>query len=70
MQEPTIDKETLRRMAKEFNAMPLSESELEDAVPIVQAYVRSAKRFEGIDLSEVVSGRIISLYPEGQDDDR
>ena len=64
MQEPTIDKETLRRMAQRFNAMPFSESELEAAVPIVQAYVRSARQLEGLDLSEVVSGRIISLYPE------
>ncbi len=68
MQEPTIDKETLRRMARDFNVMPLSESELEAAVPIVQAYARSATRFDGIDFSEVVSGRIISLYPERQDD--
>ena len=68
MQEPTIDKETLRRMARDFNVMPLSESELEAAVPIVQAYARSAARFDGIDLSKVVSGRIIALYPERQDD--
>ena len=68
MQEPTIDKETLRRMAQHFNAMPLSEGELEAAVPIVQAYIQSARQFEGIDLSEVVSGRIISLYPEEQND--
>ena len=68
MQEPIIDKETLRRMARDFNVMPLSESELEAAVPIVQAYARSATRFDGIDFSEVVSGRIISLYPERQDD--
>ncbi len=68
MQEPTIDKETLQRMAEQFNAMPLSDSELEAAVPMVQAYIRSAKQFEGIDLSEVVSGRIISLYPEERND--
>ena len=70
MQEPTIDKETLRSMARRFNAMPLSESELEGAVPVVQAYVRSARQLEGLDLSEVVSGRIISLYPEERSDDR
>ena len=68
MQEPTLDKETLRRMMREFDIMPLSEEELEAAVPIVQAYTRSAKRFEGVDLSEVVSGRIISLYPEERND--
>ena len=70
MQEQRIDKETLRRMAQQFNAMPLSESELEAAVPVVQAYIRSARQLEGLDLSEVVSGRIISLYPEERTDDR
>ena len=68
MQEPIIDKETLRRMAQHFNAMALSEDELEAAVPIVQAYIRSATKFDGTDLSEVVSGRIISLYPEERND--
>ena len=55
MQEPSMDKETLRRMMRDFGIMPLSEEELDAAVPIVQAYTRSAKRFEGMDLSEVVS---------------
>ena len=69
MQESSVDKETLRQMMRDFGLMPLSEEELEAAVPIVQAYTRSARRFEGMDLSEVVSGRIIALYPEGRSDE-
>ena len=68
--EPTVERETLRRMMQDFDIMPLTESELDAAVPIVQAYARAARRFDGMDLSGVVSGRIIALYPEVKDNGR
>ena len=68
MPETSVNKETIRRMMQEFGCMELTEEELDAAVPILQAYAQATRQFDGVDLSSTVSGRIISLYPKGDND--
>lgn len=62
----TVSKETLRRMLDEFGGLELSDAELDRVLPHVQAYTETASKLKQLDLSMVLSGRLLRLEEEGK----
>ena len=69
MEETNVTKEMVRLMAQEFGCLEVSEAELDAVVPAVKSGAAAGGAFDRIDLSAVVSSRVISLYPRGRQDD-
>jgi hypothetical protein len=60
-----VTKETLRRMAEEFGMLPMSDEELEKALPTVQANVEVAVKLRELDLSQVFAARVVRHDGQG-----
>jgi hypothetical protein len=55
-------------MIVEFGCLEMSDEELDAVLPIVQAHSEMGRKFDGVDLSNVVSGRVLGLHPRGRRD--
>ena len=66
--QPSVTRETVRRMIVEFGCLEMSDEELDAVLPIVQAHSEMGRKFDGVDLSNVVSGRVLGLHPRGRRD--
>ena len=62
-----VTRETLRRMLKELGGLELTEDELDRVLPHVQNYAEQAGRLRHLDLSEVLSSRLLRADEEDQE---
>ena len=61
-----ITKETLQAMIREFHGIELSEEELEMIAPALDSYLAEVEKLRELDLSDVMSGRILSAQEGGK----
>ena len=54
-----VSKETLRNILSEFGGLEMTDDELAKAVPMVQAYVDRLEKIKDLDLSTVMSSRLL-----------
>ena len=54
-----VTKETLRNILREFGGLEMTDEELTEAVPTVQAYVDRLAKVKDLDLSKVMSARLL-----------
>lgn len=71
----SVTRETLRRMIDEFELIPMSDDELDVAVPQVQALVNAISRTNHIDLANVRTSHVFvastsGIAPSGDTIDR
>ncbi len=60
-----ITKETLQAMIREFHGIELSDEELEMVAPALESYMLEVEKLRDLDLSSVMSGRILSAEEGG-----
>ena len=58
----TISKETLKAMIQDYQGFELSDAELELVQPELDAYMAERENLRSLDLSDVLSGRL--LHPD------
>ncbi len=61
-----ITKDTLKAMIREFHGMELSDEELEIVAPALDSYLAEVENLRELDLSDVMSGRILSAQEGGK----
>ena len=61
-----ITKETLQAMIREFHGIELSDEELEMIAPALDSYMVEVENLRELDLSDVMSGRILSAQEGGK----
>ena len=64
----SIPKETLARMIRDFHGFDLSEAEMELIRPELDSYLAEVEKLRGLDLSGVMSSRLLKV-DEGGDAD-
>ena len=62
----TITRETLQAMIREFHGIELSDEELEMVAPALDSYLVEVEKLRELDLSDVMSGRILSAQEGGK----
>ncbi len=60
-----ITKETLQAMIREFHGIELSDDELEMVAPALDSYMVEVEKLRDLDLSSVMSGRILRVEEGG-----
>ena len=60
-----ITKETLQAMIREFHGIELSDEELEMIAPALDSYLVEVENLRELDLSDVMSGRILRAQEGG-----
>ncbi len=60
-----ITKETLQAMIREFHGIELSDDELEMVAPALDGYMVEVEKLRELDLSDVMSGRILRVEEGG-----
>ncbi len=61
-----ITKETLQAMIREFHGMQLSDEELEIIAPALDSYLAEVENLRELDLSDIMSGRILNAQEGGK----
>ncbi len=61
-----ITKDTLKAMIREFHGMELSDEELEIIAPALDDYLAEVENLRELDLSDVMSGRILHAQEGGK----
>ena len=61
-----ITKVTLQAMIREFHGIELSDEELELIAPALDSYLAEVENLRELDLSDVMSGRILRAQEGGQ----
>ncbi len=61
-----ITKDTLKAMIREFHGMELSDEELDIVAPALDSYLAEVENLRELDLSEVMSGRILRAQEGGK----
>ncbi len=61
-----ITKETLQAMIREFHGIELSDEELDLIAPALDSYLAEVENLRELDLSEVMSGRILRAEEGGK----
>ena len=61
-----ITKETMQAMIREFHGIEVSDEELEMIAPALDSYLAEVENLRELDLSDVMSGRILSAQEGGQ----
>jgi hypothetical protein len=56
-----ISDETLKAIIREFHGFDLSEAELEMIRPEIDSYLAAVESMDGLDLSNVMSGRLLKV---------
>jgi hypothetical protein len=64
----SLPKETLARMIRDFHGFDLSEAEMELIRPELDSYLAEVEKLRGLDLSGVMSSRLLKV-DEGGDAD-
>ncbi len=59
-------KETLQAMIREFHGIELSDEELEMVAPALGSYMVEVEKLRELDLSDVMSGRILRAQEGGK----
>ncbi len=61
-----ITKDTLKAMIREFHGMELSDEELDIVAPALDSYLAEVENLRELDLSDVMSGRILNAQEGGR----
>ncbi len=61
-----ITKDTLKAIIREFHGMELSDEELEMIAPALDSYLAEVENLRELDLSDVMSGRILRAQEGGK----
>ena len=62
-----MSKDTLKAIIEEYGGIPLSDEELDLVAPEVESYLKEANQLRELDLSSVMSGRIMRAQEATQD---
>ena len=61
-----ITKETLQAMIREFHGIELTDEELDIVAPALDGYLAQVEALRELDLSDVMSGRILRAQEGGE----
>ena len=61
-----VSKETLRAMIRDFQGYELSDAELDIIIPDLDGYVAEVEKIRVLDLSDVMSGRLLRVKEGGE----
>ena len=61
-----ISKETLKAIIRDYGGFQLSDDELDLVAPEVEAYLAEASQLDELDLSTVLSGRLLRVSEGGE----
>ena len=61
-----VSKDTLKAMIREYGGIPLSDEELELVAPEVESYLKEVGQLRDLDLSAVMSGRLMRADEGGE----
>ena len=61
-----VSKDTLKAMIREYGGIPLSDEELELVAPEVESYLKEVGQLRDLDLSSVMSGRLMRADEGGE----
>ena len=64
----SISKDTLKAMIRDFHGFELSDSEMDLIAPELDAYLSELEKLRELDLSKVMSSRLIKADEGGQTD--
>ncbi|MQF69414.1 hypothetical protein FIM12_03660 [SAR202 cluster bacterium AD-804-J14_MRT_500m] len=56
-----VSKETLKAIAQEFHGIEISDDELDIVLPEVRGYVSAMRSLDDLDLSDVMSARLLKV---------
>ena len=62
-----VSKETLKAMIREYGGIQLSDAELDLVTPEVESYLKEVGQLRDLDLSAVMSGRLMRADEGGED---
>ena len=62
-----VSKDTLKAIIEEYSGIPLSDEELDLVAPEVESYLKEASQLRDLDLSSVMSGRLMRAQEATQD---
>ena len=62
-----VSKDTLKAMIREYGGIPLSDEELDLVTPEVESYLKEVGQLRDLDLSAVMSGRLMRADEGGED---
>ena len=62
----SITKNTLKAMVREFHGIELTDEELDIVAPALDSYLAEVEALRELDLSDVMSGRIIRAREGGE----
>ena len=54
-----IEKETMKAMIRDFHGFEISDEELDLVAPALNGYLSDVEMLRGLDLADVMSGRLI-----------
>ncbi len=61
-----IEKETMKAMIRDFHGFEISDEELDLVVPALNGYLADVEMLRDLDLSDVMSGRLIHADEGGE----
>ena len=61
-----IEKETMKAMIRDFHGFEISDEELDMVAPALNGYLSDVEMLRGLDLSDVMSGRLIHADEGGE----
>ena len=62
-----ISRETLRGIIREYQGLEISDEELEHVLPEIENYVAAVQELRDLDLSDVMSGRLLKVDEGGKE---
>ena len=62
-----VSKDTLKAIVEEYGGIPISDEELDLVAPEVESYLREAAQLRDLDLSSVMSARLMRAAEGPQD---
>ena len=63
-----IQDETLKAMIRDYHGFEMSDAELALIRPELEAYISEVEKLRGLDLSGIMSGRLLSANEGGHSD--
>ena len=66
MRDMPIEKETLKAMIRDFHGLEISDEELDLVAPALNGYLADVEMLRDLDLSDVMSGRLIHADEGGE----
>ena len=62
-----ISRETLRGIIRDYQGLEISDEELEHILPEIENYVAAVQEIRELDLSNVMSGRLLNVDEGGEE---